>query len=160
MINNTQDLSKFGYRELKMAAELLTAYCENPNILQGDNIAIEFNPNLVDDNYDVAMMNGDTLEQWFYCHYCGYEGFLEDMKEHGPLEELDSECIEYLQNIGAIGEGDPTDMFINRVVDNDNGTMYYCEYCETAYQYRDNQQQACEHCNRMIDDDHIVHIEW
>lgn len=102
MTENTQDLSKFGYRELGMAGELLTAYSENPGVLDGDEIHIEFNPNsgtvfLVDEDFNVAMMNGDKLEQWYYCPYCGHEGFLEDM-DHEPEH---SECIEYMEQIGV-----------------------------------------------------------
>lgn len=105
-MNNTQDLSKFGYRELRMVAELLTAYCDDPNIL-GDNVTVEFNPNsgcvfLVDEDYNTAMMNGDQLEEWFTCPYCGYEGFLDDMSDHAKDTGLNPECIEYLTDIGVI----------------------------------------------------------
>ena len=43
-MNNTQDLSKFGFRELKEAGKLLTKYCDDSSIL-GEGVAIEFNPN-------------------------------------------------------------------------------------------------------------------
>ena len=88
MTENTQDLSKFGYRELKEATNLLTAYCDGGQGFLEEKIAIEFNPNsgcvfLIDDEFNVGMMNGDTLEQWLNCPECGEEGFLEDMKENG-----------------------------------------------------------------------------
>ena len=99
-MNNTQDLSKFGYIELDEAGTLLKAYADNPNVLDGSMINVEFNPNsgnvfLVDEDYNVAMMNGDNLELWYSCPICGHEGFLEDM-EHG---EDDDECQEYLESI-------------------------------------------------------------
>lgn len=88
MINNTQDLSKFGYRELDEVGTLLKAYADNPSVHDGSN----------DEDYNVAMMNGDTLEQWFNCPVCGHEGFLEDMYHNKD----DEECQEYLEDIGAL----------------------------------------------------------
>jgi hypothetical protein len=95
-MQNTQDLSKFGIRELKIARDLLSAYLENPDIL-GNGVAIEFNPNsgcvfLVDEDYDVAMMNGEKLENWLDCPNCGNEGFYNDIKDNSnPC------CVEYLK---------------------------------------------------------------
>ena len=102
MTDNTQDISKFGYRETRIAAELLNKYCDNPEIL-GDGIRVEFNPIsgnvfLVDSDFKVAMMNGDNLEEFFICPYCGHEGFKEAM----PHEPEDDECTEYLKQIGII----------------------------------------------------------
>lgn len=113
MEHNTQDLSKFGYIELREAARLLTAYCDGSqdhDFLE-DGIAIEFNPNsgsvfLVDEEFNVGMMNGDKLEQWLNCSECGNEGFLEDMKEYAE----DSECCkQYLIDAGFIEEDDEAD---------------------------------------------------
>ena len=97
---NTQDLSEFGYEELDMTGTLLNAYADNPNVLDGSEINVEFNPNsgnvfLVDENYNVAMMNGDNLELFYSCPICGYEGFLNEM-EHNPDNV---ECQEYLEQI-------------------------------------------------------------
>lgn len=99
-MNNTQDLSEFGYIELDEAGTLLKAYADNPYVLNGSNINVEFNPNsgnvfLVDGDYNVAMMNGDNLELFYSCPICGHEGFLEDM-EHN---EDNKECQEYLNEI-------------------------------------------------------------
>ena len=104
MESNTNDLSKFGYNELKETARLLKAYCDNTEILD-DGVKVEFNPNsgnvfLVDEVYQVAMMNGDDLELWHNCPICGHEGFLEDM----PHNEDDEECQEFLKEIGALQE--------------------------------------------------------
>lgn len=41
---------------------------------------------LTNEDYDVAMMNGDTLEKWHTCFNCGHEGFTEDF-EHDPSDE-------------------------------------------------------------------------
>lgn len=103
MIENTRDMSRFGYIELKEAARLLNAYIEAKKDILNDGVAIEFNPNsgnvfLVDEDYNVAMMNGDNLETWYTCPHCGYEGVFEDMKH----EPEDSECINYMVEIGVI----------------------------------------------------------
>lgn len=82
MTENTRDLMAFGYVELKEAARLLhalkTINDETKNL--GDNVALEFNPRsgnvfLVDEDFNVAMMNGNTLENWYFCPECGNEGF-------------------------------------------------------------------------------------
>ena len=51
---------------------------------------------LTNANYDVAMMNGDTLESFYSCPNCGHEGFKEDMSHDG-----DAECKRYLRDIGV-----------------------------------------------------------
>ena len=99
-MNNTQDLSKFGFVELDEAGTLLKAYANTPNVLDGCEITVEFNPEsgnvfLVDEDYNVALMNGDTLERFYSCPICGHEGFISEM-EHG---ENDDECQEYLKQI-------------------------------------------------------------
>ena len=52
---------------------------------------------LANSEFEVVMMNGVTLEEWFNCLECGHEGFKEDMK-HG---EDSAECIDYLSEIGV-----------------------------------------------------------
>ena len=100
--NPTDDLSRFGYRELKRASELLSVYCDEgkPEFLV-DNVRVFMNTNsgnvfLSDDDFNIAMMNGNKLEQWFSCPECGHEGFKEDMKHEG-----NKECKEYLKSIGV-----------------------------------------------------------
>jgi hypothetical protein len=101
---NTQDLSKFGYIELHEAGRLLSAFKDKQHdktrFLSSDGVAVEFNTNsgnvfLVDSNYNVAMMNGDDLEDFFSCPQCGYEGFGEDMQHN----EDNKDCQEYLKSI-------------------------------------------------------------
>jgi len=55
---------------------------------------------LTNSEYQVAFMNGNNLEIWYNCPYCGHEGFKEDM-EH---DFESSECIRYLIEIGVIEE--------------------------------------------------------
>lgn len=101
-MENTRDLSKFGYREIKETAKLLlNAYVENKgNFDLGDGVALEFNPNsgnvfLTDEDCNVAMMNGEDLDMWFSCPICGHEGFIEDMQHN----EENKECQEYVKEI-------------------------------------------------------------
>lgn len=83
----TTDLANFGFRELRMAADLLNAYCEGKwagDNLLGDGVRVHMNRNsgcvfLSDEDFNVAMMNGDKLEMHFSCPECGNEGFAEDI---------------------------------------------------------------------------------
>lgn len=45
---------------------------------------------------------------------------------------------------------------IEAIVENLADNEYYCKKCDRVYEYRDNQQQCCERCNAMIDDDQIA----
>jgi hypothetical protein len=83
----TADLSQFGHRELKMAAELLAAYCESPHVFLGKGVTIMFNTHsgcvfLNDEDFNVGMMNRDLLEQFHTCFECGAEGFAEELDDH------------------------------------------------------------------------------
>ena len=98
MTENTRDLSKFGLREIGIAAELLTKYADGRSWASAENelsrdIAVEFNPNseevfLVDEDYGVAMVNDNgRLENWVVCFNCGSEGFRSEL----PLD-ADGNC--------------------------------------------------------------------
>ena len=96
----TSDLSRFGFRELKMAASLLAAYCENPPDFLDDGVTVMMNMHsgyvfLTDEDFNVGMMNGDTLEQFHSCPECGAEGFAEELAESNGC------CTEYLREIGG-----------------------------------------------------------
>ncbi len=83
----TSDLSRFGFHELEMAAQLLSACCDNPPEFLGDGVTIMLNMwssnvFLTDEDYNVGMMNGDTLEQFHMCFECGAEGFADQIKDH------------------------------------------------------------------------------
>lgn len=98
----TTDLSQYGYRELRLATTLLDAYCKGCDFLY-DGVTLNFNTNsgcvfLSDEDFNVAMVNGDNLEQWFNCPICGHEGFKEEMA-HGKDNE---ECQAYLKETELI----------------------------------------------------------
>lgn len=107
---NTQNFEDFGYRELAEAGKLLTAYkaseTDNTRFL-ANNVKTEFNPNsgavfLIDEDMNVAMMNGDILEDFFTCPECRHEGFLDEMEHNTDNDE----CQEYLKNIRNGGGGE------------------------------------------------------
>ena len=98
-MTTTTDLREFGCRELKKAAELLSAYCENPPEFLSDGVHLMMNACsgfvfLTDEDFRVAMMNGRKLEQWHNCPECGAEGFAEDM----PEQEC---CQSYLREVSS-----------------------------------------------------------
>lgn len=81
----TTDLADFGYTERKELIKLFTAWNEQgiPDDFINEEVHAMFNKNsgnvfLTNSDYQVAMMNGDNLETWYYCHECGHEGFKED----------------------------------------------------------------------------------
>lgn len=86
----TTDLSDFGSSERSELIKLLQAWREQglPKDFDADQVVPTMNKNsgfvfLSNSNYEVAMMNGDKLEQWFTCSNCGYEGFAEDCQLKG-----------------------------------------------------------------------------
>ena len=105
MSENTQDLSKFGYRELDMAGDLLKAIGSKglPEGFDDEGVTVEFNPNsgnvfLVNAEYQVAMMNGDDLEIFYSCGECGAECFKEDFDSKAATDEphtIDGASIEH-----------------------------------------------------------------
>ena len=100
----TSDWSDFGNREIEMAKELLSHIKE---IDSSGEVKVQFNMHsgyvfLTDEDYRVWMMNGDQIEEWYNCPYCGHEDFLEDMY-HTPE---DRDCVEYMNEIGVdVDEG-------------------------------------------------------
>lgn len=107
----TTDLAKFGWREKRMAAELLNAMIEQglPEDFEDDEVTIMFNTHsgnvfLTNSEYQVAMMNGEKLESFYITPYHGHEGFAEDLKEmfEQDGENWDQEDIDYLIELGII----------------------------------------------------------
>ena len=88
----TTDLADFGYRELKLAIALLDAYGNQglPEDFEEDGVRVMFNTEsgyvfLTNSEYQVAMMNGVELENFYVCPECGREGF-------GYLFEKNANC--------------------------------------------------------------------
>lgn len=107
-MDTMMDLSKFGYRELELAKEILTAIIEHgyPDDFEDDGVSIAFNPIsnyvfLTNDEYQVAMVVDGKLESWYSTPYSGHEGFysdlVDDMKSYP--KNWNDEDIEYMKNL-------------------------------------------------------------
>lgn len=100
----TNDIKEFGMRERLMARELLATYGtkkDKTNFLS-DGINVFMNKNsgyvfLSDEEYNVAMMNGDVLEDFVNCPECGHEDFYSEFRKHG-----NDCCQEYADDMGFI----------------------------------------------------------
>lgn len=84
----TTDFSKFGYRERKMAEDLLKAWREQglPQDFDNNEVQIMMNLNsgyvfLTNSEYQVAMMNGEILETFFTDFETGEEGFADELSD-------------------------------------------------------------------------------
>ena len=82
----TTDLSNFGYRELNILENTLKAWRENglPDTFNNDEVIATMNQNsgnvfLTNSDYQVAMLNGDKLESFYFLSYAGAEGFADDL---------------------------------------------------------------------------------
>ena len=104
----TEDLADFGHRERHMAAALLAAGL--PTGFYDDGVKLAMNRNsgyvfLVNSDFQVAMMNGNTIEQFYTTPYSGLEGFIGDLLAENEPNEINSEDAEYILEI-AEAEGE------------------------------------------------------
>lgn len=99
-MSTTTDLSKFGYRELAILRDLLSAMLEHglPDDFWDNEVVPMMNTYsgnvfLTNSEYEVAMLTGDgTLESWYYLNGTGIEGFYDDlisMYEDGTITDDD-----------------------------------------------------------------------
>lgn len=102
----TTDLSDFGYRELAMLEELLKAMREQglPDDFYDDEVIPMFNRIsgnvfLTNSDYQVAMLNGDNLESWYFLSYHGNEGFLDELLDEYNNGDIKEEDFEQLADI-------------------------------------------------------------
>ena len=102
----TTNLSDFGYRELSILEELLKAMREQG--LPGDFYNEEVHPMmnqssgnvfLTNSDYQVAMLNGDKLESFYFLSYHGNEGFLDELIEEYDNGNIKIEDFEQLADI-------------------------------------------------------------
>ena len=83
----TTNLAEFGYRELALAGEILTAYADRKDAcpyFTGEGVQLMMNTHsgnvfLTDEDCNVLMMNGNKLEGFYSNPYEGHEGFFEDL---------------------------------------------------------------------------------
>lgn len=99
------DFADFGSREREMARELLNAWNEQglPEDFEDDNVRIMMNFSsgcvfLTNDDYQVAMMNGNKLESFYTLPYEGEEGFAEDF-EDAKEEDYNTEDWAYIKEV-------------------------------------------------------------
>ena len=88
----TTDFSRFGYRERRLAEKLLSAWNTQglPENFDEEEVQIMMNMHsgnvfLTNTEYQVAMMNGDKLEMFYYDFETGEEGFWEELSEKVKL---------------------------------------------------------------------------
>ena len=80
-MNVTSDLTKFGFRELDMAGDLLKAYAKNGCEYLDNGVQVYFNDTrgnvfLSDEDGMVGMIDSEgKLKQWYSCSNCGNESF-------------------------------------------------------------------------------------
>lgn len=108
----TTNFAEFGWRERKLAAELLTASCKQgfPQDFYDEDVQIMMNKNsgnvfFTNSEYQVAMMNGDDLESFYSLPYSGIEGFKDELLDeykNGNITEEDD--IDFLKQIGILGD--------------------------------------------------------
>jgi|688.fasta_scaffold1754033_1 hypothetical protein len=99
----TTNLAEFGNRELKMAAELLTAYSDGNfecPYFMNDGVQVMMNKNsgnvfLTNDDCQVLMMNGNKLQGFYSSPYEGHEGFIDELLDMWD-EDWNSEDTEWL----------------------------------------------------------------
>lgn len=98
-MSTTTDLTEFGHRERALLVELLQAWESQglPDDFEYDQVQPMFNTMsgnvfLTNEEYQVAMMNGDKLESFYSCGNCGKEGFKEDFEEY--TDDNCDDCLE------------------------------------------------------------------
>lgn len=101
----TEDLSKFGMREIKLAAKLLTAYSnadQNNTQYLNHGVKLAFNSSgghvyLTDEEGNVAMMQGNLLCDWLISPHDSLQGFYNDMLE--KYEDMHEEDKEWFKSL-------------------------------------------------------------
>lgn len=97
----TENLSEFGFREILILNEILTIWINAglPESFESTGIRPALNKQsgyvfLVNDDYQVAMMNGSELEIFHTLPYSGIEGFLSDLITENRPEDLNHEDVD------------------------------------------------------------------
>lgn len=105
----TENLADFGYREQDEAKEIFAAWKKNglPQDFDNDGVRLAFNMNsgyvfLTNNEYQVAMCDGDELYSFYTSPYEGIEGSFEDLlDEYKNMNEEDKQWFKDIaKNIG------------------------------------------------------------
>ncbi len=109
----TENLADFGFREIKMLKDILTAWVDNglPDNFGNEQVRPAMNTCsgyvfLVNEDYQGAMMNDDKLELFHTLPYSGHEGFLSDLIEEYSPDDLHKDDVEYILNAAEISDFD------------------------------------------------------
>jgi len=93
-MSTTTNLADFGHREIKMLRDLLDTWLEQglPTDFDDSGVQAMMNRNsgnvfLTNEEYQVAMLNGDKLESFYNSPYDGKEGFFDEL-----LAEFEDMC--------------------------------------------------------------------
>lgn len=111
-MTTTTNLADFGYREIKMARDLLDAWMNNglPSDFEGSGVVVMMNQNsgdvfLTNEEFQVAMESGGKLYSFYNSPYEGKEGSFEDLlAEYAGMHEEDKEWFKDLAD--TLGRGD------------------------------------------------------
>ena len=105
----TEDLSKFGYRELDEAGKLLSAIKKGlPDDFDSDGIKVVFNTYsgnvfLTNSEYQVVMIDDEgNLYSFYSTPYEGREGSFEDLLEE--FDDMHPEDQEYMNDLKQYNE--------------------------------------------------------
>lgn len=102
----TENLGDFGSRELAMAGQLLVALSiDAPDGFAVSGVRVAMNRSsgyvfLVNEDYDVAMMNGNRLEMFYTSPYEGLEGFADELLEQ--YDDMHPEDQEWMRDLGLV----------------------------------------------------------
>lgn len=96
------DFTNFGYREKKLAFDVLEAYFKNPYAVEGDDLKIGFNTQsgyvfATDEEYNVYMINRkNELELYLTCDDCNAEDYLSELLKSDELDSAfwEGVCLE------------------------------------------------------------------
>lgn len=96
------DPQDFGLRELRIAAELLAAFCQQPPRWLRGGLHLTMNTHngnvfLTDEDFNVAMLNCGALDAWLFTPYDGHEGFLDELIAQFAPDDLHPDDAAYLR---------------------------------------------------------------
>nr|BAR33589.1 hypothetical protein [uncultured Mediterranean phage uvMED] len=104
----TTDIGRFGARERRILADLLTAWnmCGLPSDFESDNVRPMFNTHsgyvfLGNEEYQTAVLEDGRLVSFYYLGYEGHEGTLSELEEEFRVsgDSWHREDVEAFENI-------------------------------------------------------------
>ena len=101
----TENLADFGYREQDIAKDIFIAWKKHglPSDFWNEGVKIAMNMNsgyvfLTNEDYQVAMLEGDQLVSFYNSPYAGIEGTFEELKEE--YQEMHPRDKEWFVELG------------------------------------------------------------